>query len=498
MSRQGSKTNYGALHNPEVIFIGSELGLLAAAALLARRGVRVSVLEGRSRTVEEESVLSKEGFTFEYEPAAFGGFHADGPAYRILRESGIEMRAQRMDPAAEVVVADHRIKVYGDNEKLAFELWREFPDDIWRINKFLASLERLEERLWQAGRTRPIPLPLSLRDRVKTWQDLNYRYLRLWPYLNRTLEEHRNRYVKDEGFARIINLLTLTFGRVGLDHCSLPYAANVLMLGKRGFYYLYGGRRGLASRLIESIRENEGDIRFNCRIERIITSGNRALGLRLEDGEVINAPYIVVANSEREVCLRKTKLPSLAADGPAEAKMQGRPVLCLGVDGDAIEGDAEGRLILVDGGGPDPALAVFLAPADDSTSSPDGKRALTILSFPPSGPNQDEDHPTHDDVGKILSRLGKIWPKIEKKALLIGAYDSSPLWENIDETDIGPSGHHSLIKKTPVDNILALESSIPFGWGGSSAFTSSLYLANFLTEKLSIKNRIPLKIIKGS
>ena len=140
MNMQEAKTNSGTMPNPEVIFIGSELGLLAAAALLARRGVRVLVLESGERMVEEASVVGKEGFTFEYEPAIFAGFQLEGPGYHILKEAAVEVRSERMDPAAEVISSGQRIKVYNDIEKLSFELWREFPEDIWRINKFVVHL----------------------------------------------------------------------------------------------------------------------------------------------------------------------------------------------------------------------------------------------------------------------------------------------------------------------------------------------------------------------
>jgi len=486
------------MYGLDVIFIGSEIGLLAAAALLAGRGARVLVLEGQDRTVDEKSVLAKEGFTFECEPPAFGGFQLDGPAYRVMKEAAVEVRAERIDPAAEVITSGHRIKVYGDAEKLSFELWREFPGDIWRINRFLASLERMENDLWQASRPRPIPMPLNVRDWVRELIALNYRYLRIRPHFKRTLREHLQRFVRNEGFRGFIDLLALAFGQTTSEGCSLAYAANALMIGKRGFYYLHGGRRNLARRLIESLLRKDGEVRFNSKIERIILSGGRALGLRLEGGEVINARYIVAAESEWMGHLRKSTERELSADRLAPLRRGRGPVLCLGVDNRAIESGPQGQLILLEGSRSEPSqgapLSIFIYPADDPTSAPDGRRIITVSSLSLAVLGRDESPGPVDYASKVLNRLREVWPRIGEQAVIIEplAFDglpapSEPSGEARALHDIGLTGHVGFLKKTPVDNLLALAGRVPFGWRGASAFASSLYLADFILREMGIK-----------
>jgi phytoene dehydrogenase-like protein len=490
--------NFRAMYGLDVIFIGSEIGLLAAAALLAGRGARVLVLEGRDRTVDEKSVLAKEGFTFECGPPAFGGFQLDGPAYRVMKEAAVEVRAERIDPAAEVIASGHRIKVYGDAEKLSFELWREFPDDIWRINKFLASLERMENDLWQASKPRPIPMPLNIRDGVRELIALNYRYLRIRPHFKRTLGEHLQRFVRNEGFRRLIDLLSLAFGQTTPEGCSLPYAANALMLGKRGFYYLHGGRRNLARRLIESLLRRKGEVRFNSKIERIILSGGRALGLRLEGGEVINARYIVAAESEWMGYLGKSMGRELSVGRPTPLRRRKGLALCLGVDNRAIQSGPQGQLILLEGSRSEPSqgapLSIFIYPADDPTSAPDGRRMITVSWLSPPGSGLDESPGPVDYASEALNRLREVWPGIGERAVIVEPLNldglpapSEPSGEAKALHDIGLTGHVGFLKKTPVNNLLALAGRVPFGWRGASAFASSLYLADFISRELRIK-----------
>ena len=63
---------------------------------------------------------------------------------------------------------------------------------------------------------------------------------------------------------------------------------------------------------------------------------------------------------------------------------------------------------------------------------------------------------------------------------------------------IGPTGYLGTFKKGGIDNLFTLEGKTPFGWGGISAFKSSLHLTNFISEELGIKAKSPLKNFLGS
>jgi|GEM_PF-3511946 len=75
----------------EIIVIGAGLGGLASAALLARSGAQVRVLDGAQKSGGRARSRLQEGFTLNVGPHAL---YRQGPAQQVLRELGIPLRGK--------------------------------------------------------------------------------------------------------------------------------------------------------------------------------------------------------------------------------------------------------------------------------------------------------------------------------------------------------------------------------------------------------------------
>jgi ferredoxin--NADP+ reductase len=95
---------------------------------------------------------------------------------------------------------------------------------------------------------------------------------------------------------RTILALSVQCGTVASTPISAPVAVMAVflrnMVHKRA-YYPRGGGQMLSAGFAEVIRGHGGDIRINADVERIVIEGGRATGVRLTDGEVINAAAVV-------------------------------------------------------------------------------------------------------------------------------------------------------------------------------------------------------------
>ncbi|MGA9276974.1 FAD-dependent oxidoreductase, partial [Ilumatobacter sp.] len=94
-------------HSSDVIVIGGGLAGLAAAALVARGGHSVTVLERRGRLGGLATTDERSGFLFNQGPHAL---YRGGPAWKVLSELGIDLAGGRPTPRSRLMI-DDRLQV---------------------------------------------------------------------------------------------------------------------------------------------------------------------------------------------------------------------------------------------------------------------------------------------------------------------------------------------------------------------------------------------------
>jgi hypothetical protein len=144
--------------------LGDHLGGLAAAALAARRGLRVLLLEHASSSPPLPfRLLNAVAGGPEHEPALARFFQEIGLApFGPLGDDRIHFRA--LSPPLQVCLPRHRVSLHADRTARAWELQREFGE----AHRALAPLAQQEEELrGRLERAAPpagsAPVPLALR-----------------------------------------------------------------------------------------------------------------------------------------------------------------------------------------------------------------------------------------------------------------------------------------------------------------------------------------------
>jgi len=87
----------------QVIVIGAGVGGLTAAALLAKRGLKVTVLEAHIYPGGCAGTFYHQGFQFEAGATLAGGFYPGGPMDIVTQAVGIERWPAQADNPAMVV-----------------------------------------------------------------------------------------------------------------------------------------------------------------------------------------------------------------------------------------------------------------------------------------------------------------------------------------------------------------------------------------------------------
>lgn len=272
------------------IIIGAGPGGLAAAMLLAKAGLEVTVLERQPYVGGRTSSFDANGFRFDLGPTFF--------LYpRILREIFAsvgrdldqEVDLRRVDPQYRLVFgAGGSLEAFADPTKLAEEIAKLCPADARQVGRFLA------DNRGKLAKFRP-----CLENPFLGWRDLlTPRMLGLLPTLRPwlSLDGELRRYFQDP---RVRLAFSFQSKYLGMSPFTCPSLFSILAFleYEHGVWHPIGGC-GAVSTAMARVAEDLGvEIHLNEEVRGIEFAGRRAVAVQTArqrypaDALVINADF---------------------------------------------------------------------------------------------------------------------------------------------------------------------------------------------------------------
>lgn len=283
------------------VVIGSGFGGLAAAVRLAARGYRVTVLEKLGAPGGRAIVREREGFVFDSGPTVITAPWLFEELWELAgKRLADDVDLRPVTPFYRIRFDDGSLFDYtGDAEAMRREVARFSPRDVEGYERFLES----SEAIFRVGFEKLAHVPFS------SWTDM----ARIVPEMVK-LRSFRSVYamvssfVEDERLRQVFSFHPLLVGGNPFTTTSI-YTLIAFLERKWGVHFPIGGTGALVRGLVGLIEGMGGTVRCNAPVERIVVEGRRAVGVRLEGGEVIPAD-VVVSNADSAWTYRYLLEPS--------------------------------------------------------------------------------------------------------------------------------------------------------------------------------------------
>jgi len=411
-----------------VVVIGAGIGGLTAAALLARRGYQVLVLDQAIVPGGCASTFKRKGFTFDVGATQVAGLEPGGIHHRIFAELEIDLpEATPCDPACAVYLPGESqpINVWRDRQKWQAERARQFPgsDRFWQL------IDNLFQASWAFQARDPVLPPRNIWDLCQLMQAVRPGTLITLPYTFLTVGDAlRGHGLEDDWRLRtFLDLQLKLYSQVDAEETALLYAATALSVSQspQGLSHLHGSMQVLSDRLVEALEKYGGKLLMRHSVEKILVENGKVKGVlvrnqnnkevRTEPADEIvanvtvqNLVQLLGKNAPQDYKQRIDKLPEAS----------GAFVVYLGVDETAIPLGCPPHLqFMYDPKGPigeNNSLFVSVSRPGDGRA-PEGKATIIASSFVDPKPWwRSEDSEDYETMKKkytqeAIARLGQFF-----------------------------------------------------------------------------------------
>ncbi|HSR35213.1 MAG TPA: NAD(P)/FAD-dependent oxidoreductase [Anaerolineae bacterium] len=376
-----------------VVVIGAGVGGLTSAALLARAGLDVTVLEAHIYAGGCASTFYHQGYRFDTGATLPAGFYPGGPMEIIGQAAGVDRWPVRtVDPAMVVHLPDGAsVSRYADGARSEGpDRWEERrrafgpeADAFWRWQ------ESTSDALWDLAMRMPSWPPQTVGEAARlvadglSWlgDDLGGR---LSPGLALDAVRPVAYHLKgaSERLRLFVDAQLLIASQTTSRYTNALYGASALDLPRRGVVHAEGGMGTIAETLVEAVRRNGGKVHFRQEATQIAMERGRPVAVETKKGGSFPADIVVVNLPPWNVArLLGEQAPRRLRSLPEKPqKVWGAFMVYAGLDSSAIPRNfaLHHQVVVREPFGNGNTVFLSLSPAWDGTRAPEGRRALTM------------------------------------------------------------------------------------------------------------------------
>ena len=255
-----------------VLVIGGGIAGLTAAALLAKEGVSVTLLEAHHQTGGCAGTFRRGPWTFDVGATQVAGLEPGGSHERLFRHLGVALpEADILNPGCVVDLDDGSppIPLWHNAAHWQREREEQFPGS----SRFWSLCSAIHASNWNFAGRDPIVTPRSLWDWRQLLGALRPGTIASGLLTTLTIADlltlcgcHQ-----DQRLRRFLDLQLKLYSQEPADRTAALYGATVLQMAQAplGLWHLRGSMQVLSDRLIEAIERDGGQLLLRHRVTRL-------------------------------------------------------------------------------------------------------------------------------------------------------------------------------------------------------------------------------------
>ncbi len=270
----------------DVIVIGAGNGGLTASVALARKGLKVLLLERHNIPGGCATSFCRGRFEFEvalHQLSGMGTVERPGPLRMSLGELGLleDLEFVEIPDLYNVLMPDgFKISFKPQRQQVVSELREKFPREKEAIERFFDLAYGYANQMLAA---------FFFKDPAPSRE----KYPVLYEYAFKPANQ-----VLDDLFSDPLlkAVLSVYWGYLGLPPTRLSFAYLAMLFFvyiEFKPFHIKGGSQALSNALVNRFLSHGGTGRFNCGVKKILVKNNRVQGVTTADGEDIEAGYVV-------------------------------------------------------------------------------------------------------------------------------------------------------------------------------------------------------------
>eukprot|EP01026_Neomeris_dumetosa_P002649 TRINITY_DN107153_c0_g2_i2.p1 TRINITY_DN107153_c0_g2~~TRINITY_DN107153_c0_g2_i2.p1 ORF type:complete len:562 (+),score=64.71 TRINITY_DN107153_c0_g2_i2:66-1751(+) len=373
----------------DVVVIGSGVGGLSCAALLAKYGVNVCVCESHSIAGGAAHAWVRDGYHFESGPSLYSGMNSRGvdgnPISHVFQAIGEELDLLEYREWRVIVPEGefHEVGLQSFQDVLqkfrgaqAVKEWQQLQESMVPLRKAATVFPAVAVRYDPA-------VILTLAKYLGGMLTTGVNPLTLLGPFSKVIENQIN----DEFIKNWLDLLCFLLSGLPADGtitAEVAFMFNEWYKPGAKLEFPKGGSQAMINALIRGLKKFGGKIKLNAHVDEILIEGGRAQGVRLRNGDKIRARKAVVTNASIWDSVKLLPVQLRAQDWVQQVNQiptnRSFMHLHVGFDATGLE-DVDLHTIVVNSweGGVDTeqnVVLISIASAIDSSLAPEGKHVL--------------------------------------------------------------------------------------------------------------------------
>ena len=284
----------------DVIIIGAGLSGLTAGSLLAKRGLKVALIDRNYTPGGSCGIFKRDDIIFDQGAAMLFGFGENGfNPHRFLfnsLEEPIDMI--KHDLLYCVNYRGKRIKFWADINKFTEELGEAFPGEKENIKKFYKDLLKIYQDIMVENPVFSTPDEVDFLSSFKALIKHPLSQIRFLSFLNKSTESLLQKYFSDPDIFWFFFNLTSTYCYTTAKETPAILGA-IMFIDNHvgGSYYPAGSTIFLPGKLEKVVEENGGEMLLKSEVIKIIFGEKAPIAVKLNNGEIIYADDFIYSGT---------------------------------------------------------------------------------------------------------------------------------------------------------------------------------------------------------